>query len=75
MVGCNELVFGYCQPDSTTTRCMFTCVQMWSQSRTIFKTPWTRLYRYEQIDRISKVRFPLAWLMQPGYGKKPTKQA
>jgi hypothetical protein len=27
--------------------CLVNCVQIWSQSRTIFKTPWTSLYRRE----------------------------
>jgi hypothetical protein len=32
------------------------------------------LCRYEQIGCISRARLPLAWLMQPGYREKPTKQ-
>jgi hypothetical protein len=44
-----------------------TCMQMWSQARTIRKAPWARLCRHEQIGRISGVRLPLAWLMQLHY--------
>jgi hypothetical protein len=55
--------------------CLVICVQMWSQSRTIFKASWARLYRREQIGRISGARLPLAWLMEPSYREKPTKQA
>jgi hypothetical protein len=55
--------------------CLVTCVQMWSQTRTILKAPWTRLCRREQIGRISGAKLPPACLMQPGYGENPTKQA
>jgi hypothetical protein len=55
--------------------CLVTCVQIWSQARTILKAPWVRLCRREQIGRISGARLPPAWLMQPGYREKPTKQA
>jgi hypothetical protein len=55
--------------------CLVTCVQIWSQARTILKAPWARLCRREQIGRISGARLPPAWLMQPGYGEKPTKHA
>jgi hypothetical protein len=55
--------------------CLVTCVQMWSQARTILKAPWARLCRREQIGRIFGARLPPAWLMQPGYQEKPTKQA
>jgi hypothetical protein len=55
--------------------CLVTCMQMWSQTRTILKAPWARLYIREQIGRISGARLSPAWLMQPGYREKPTKQA
>jgi hypothetical protein len=55
--------------------CLVICVQMCSQARTILKALWTRLCRHKQIGRISVARLPPAWLMQPGYREKPTKQA
>jgi hypothetical protein len=33
--------------------CLVTCVQMWSQTRTILRALWARLYKREQIGRIS----------------------
>jgi hypothetical protein len=54
--------------------CLVTCMQIWSQARTIFKAPWARLCRREQIGCISGARLPPAWLMQPGYREKSTKQ-
>jgi hypothetical protein len=47
--------------------CLVTCVQMWSQARTILKALRIKLCRREQIGSISGARLPPAWLMQPGY--------
>jgi hypothetical protein len=55
--------------------CLVTCTQMWSQVRTILKASWTRLCRREQIGHISGARLSPAWLIQPSYAEKPTKQA
>jgi hypothetical protein len=43
--------------------CLVTNMQMWSQTLTILKVPWTRLCSREQIDCISGARLSLAWLM------------
>jgi hypothetical protein len=48
---------------------------MWSQTRTILKAPYSRLYRREQIGLISEASLPPIWFMQPRYGENPTKQA
>jgi hypothetical protein len=72
---CNELVFGCCQLDSTHARCVFgylhADVEPGSHDT---QSTWVRLCSREQIGRISGARLPPAWLMQPGYGEKPTKQ-
>jgi hypothetical protein len=76
IAGCNELVFGCCQQGSTRARCVFGYLRADVESNSHdSKAPWARLCRRKQIGHISRVKFPPACLMQPGYGEKPTKHA
>jgi hypothetical protein len=46
IAGCNELVLIVVnQTLHVRDMCLVICVQMWSQTRTILKAPWTRLCR------------------------------